>query len=386
MSLTSGESKSSDSKASQSRLSWGVRFTIAVTVSIISWGMEYSWRNGISFPAVNTLSERLWQLTPFFLVSIFSIFFPLWALFLIVEVLSLKGTWGRLVSILLMITFSIYMLNSILIDRLGSGCARSIRWLYLVVFVAAILLIPLLIMRLKRWVIALAIRGEYDRALRINKTFSWLANFNHSYEGWILSEAGRYAEAMAFFKPQAFANNGQPLLTSWGLYMYSSSLLRSGEKAAAQELFEAAVKEQQRELKEYFSLALADSLLAQKKEADRARDLIAQVIADRKASHPSAQQSVESAHTTCFYAYAQAFCRQREEALALLQEAMADSSGFKKRDLAALQHIKGLTWQVLGDPEKAKAEFEESIALHPHGDIAVRTQRKLAELASKDDA
>jgi len=250
------------------------------------------------------------------------------------------------------------------------------------VLFAALVIVVQVRLRVDGWVVALALRGHYKTPLRLNRIFQRVPGPGDSTEAWILSEAGRYVEAMACLKPLAFDKNDQPLLTSWGLYMYASTLLRNGDFAAAQDLFEAAMQEQQQELKEYFSLGLADSLLAQKRDVDRARTLIAQAISDRKGILPASWQNANSAHLTAFYAFALAACGERGEAEALLNEADAGSKQLSKRDRAGLMHITGLTWRALGDRARAKAALDEALALHPFGDIALRTRKKLAEFAS----
>jgi len=343
--------------------------------------MEYSWRNGIPFPGVSTPSERLWQLAPFFLVSVFSILFPLWTLFLLVEVLSRNGNWGRVVSTLALLSFSVYMLNSILTDRLDSKGAGSIRWICLIAFVAAILVAPLPIMLMKRRVVKLATQGDYDRALRISKIWLRTKVYGRPFRGWIMLQAGRYSEALDLLKDSAFDEKGRPRLTNVNLYFYAVALMNEDRNAEAQELLEAAIQVPQK--MDYFRFALADCLLSQNKDASRACELLEQVMANLKKKHQSAKQRTIMAHCIAVHAWALACCGRREESEARLQEALSRSKGFEAREVAALQHLAGVTWQTLGDLERARAAFQEAAKLYPHGDVGLRARRKLAELGAE---
>jgi tetratricopeptide (TPR) repeat protein len=210
--------------------------------------------------------------------------------------------------------------------------------------------------RLHHVVLWLTFRGNFDLALYANRLYMHIPGHGDSGEGWILSMAGRYAQALAFYKPQAFDENGKPLLTSLALYMYASNLLNNDDKTAAQVLFEAAVgaPDQGKELSAYFRLGLADSLLYQGKDAERARDLTARVIADEEVENPSALQRAKTTRVAVFYAYAVASCGKREEAISLLRKSMADFQGLNKHDLAACEHMRGFgLFLKFGEPSQA---------------------------------
>jgi hypothetical protein len=240
--------------------------------------------------------------------------------------------------------------------------------------------------RLHHVVLWLTFRGNFDLALYANRLYMHTPGHGDSGEGWILSMAGRYSQALAFYKPQAFDENGKPLLTSLALYMYAINLLNNDEKAAAEALFEKAVsvQEQEQELSAHFRLGLADSLLYQGKEAARARELTARVIADKNAANPLTQQRAEKARIAVFYAYAVASCGEHEEAFALLEESTTTFQGLNKHDLAACEHMRGLIWQVVGDKEQARIAFEATLGLIPYGDVALRSRKRLAELDQKN--
>ncbi len=251
---------------------------------------------------------------------------------------------------------------------------------------ALLVVIMQVLSRAQGWIVELAMRGHYDSALWLNRLVFWVPGCGGSIKGWILTEAGRYAEALAICKPRAFDARGLPLLTDWNLYLYAFNLLSDDDESAARELFEAALLKEQTQLKEHFSRGLADCLFAQKQEPERARALVEQVIADRNSSNPRAPGNADSAHLKAIHAYAVAACGQREEALILLREATTGSTVLRKRDLAVLRQIEGLTWQALGDLGPSRLAFEDALALHPHGDIALRARKKLKELAGKPDA
>ena len=80
MSLASGESKSSGNKKSWRPLSWGVRFTIAVTGFIVTFGLML--RGGTEYVG-NTPIQ--WLLAKTFLEGAVLLFFPLWVVKLLWE-------------------------------------------------------------------------------------------------------------------------------------------------------------------------------------------------------------------------------------------------------------------------------------------------------------
>lgn len=277
-------------------------------------------------------------------------------------------------------------INSLSIFILAMAFLHPHGLVYYLALSALLVVVMQVLTRRYGWIIELTMRGHYNFALWLNRLTFWIPGSGGSIKGWILGEAGLYAEALAFYKPEAFDANGLPLLTDWNLYLYAFTLLSGDDESAARELFEAAVLENQVQLKSYFSLGLADCLLTQKQEPDRARALIEQAIIDRSSSNPTARSNADAAHLKALHAYAVAACGQREEALILLREATTVSAVLRKRDLAALRQIEGLTWQALGDLGPSRIAFEDALALHPHGDIALRARKKLKELAGKPDA
>jgi len=173
-----------------------------------------------------------------------------------------------------------------------------------------------LFLRLNQWVVALALCGHYDWALRLGRVFSWLPGFGRSFQGWIQLDAGRYSEAEASFRPLAFDESDQPRLASIELYFYATTLLDNDKYSEAQELFEAAIQIPQ-ELR-YFHYGLADCLLSQNKESDRARELIEQVMAKRHDQLAASQQRTLRTQCIAVHSWSLAACGHRAEAEARL--------------------------------------------------------------------
>ena len=253
-----------------------------------------------------------------------------------------------------------------------------ISWKVKIALFATALIYPQALLQLKRWTFGLTVRGDYDRALRLNKKWLSLPFYGDSLEGLILVIAGRYKEGLASLKPLAFDKSGQPRLTSNELYAYALALSNEGEKAAAQQLYEAAILVPQRS--GVFHSGLAACLLEQKKEPERARELMEQVLATWHEPLSTEQQRANQAHRIAKYAWALASCGRRDEAEARLQDAFAESVAFGNRDLAVLQSLAGETWRALGDLSKARIAFQEAIAICPDGDVAAGARKGLAEL------
>ena len=142
MSLASVETKSSHKRASWPPLSWGVRFAIAVTGSVIAWWWRISWINGVQIPAESIPGGPIFLAVPLILCSVMSIMLPLWTLLLLTEVLSRSGKWGNIFSVVLLLSFSVWIMNSLLKDWFDAQHSGSLRWLFLIAFIAAILLTP----------------------------------------------------------------------------------------------------------------------------------------------------------------------------------------------------------------------------------------------------
>jgi hypothetical protein len=361
-------------------LHWGVRLTIAVTGAVVCFWLPFILANGLSLSDAQTLNERLWQMAPVFLLQVIGLLFLVWTVKLVMEMSNRSGKLGNLVAILLMFSFSVFILNSLLTDWSGPEGSGLLRWLFWIAATSLFLFVGLAMFRLRRWVVGLAMKGDYDRALRISRKLSWLSGYGRPFQGQILLRAGRYSEARACLKPSAFDEKGRPRLTNPDLYFYAVALMNEDRDAEAQALLEAAIQVPQK--MDYFRIALADCLLSQNKDASRACELVEQVMANMKKKGRIAQQRT-IVGCIAVHAWALACCGRREESEAQLQEALSGSKGFEAREVAALKTVAGVTWQTLGDLERARAAFQEAAKLYPHGDVGLRARRKLAELGAE---
>jgi tetratricopeptide (TPR) repeat protein len=249
-----------------------------------------------------------------------------------------------------------------------------VSWLVKIAIFATALIYPQALLQLKRWTFGLTVRGDYDRALRLNRMWVSIPFYGDSLEGLILVIAGRYKEGLASLKPLAFDKSGQPRLTSNELYAYALALSNEGEKATAQQLYEAAILVPQRS--GVFHSGLAACLLEQNKEPE----LMEQVLATWQEPLSTDQQRANQAHRIAKYAWALASCGRHDEAEARLQEAFAGSVAFGNRDLAVLQSLAGETWRALGDLSKARIAFQDALTICPNGDVAAMARKRLAEL------
>jgi tetratricopeptide (TPR) repeat protein len=233
-------------------------------------------------------------------------------------------------------------------------------------------------LRLKRWAYEPANHGEYDTALKRNKMLLWIPGYGSSLEAMILAAAGRLAESMSCAKPRAFDPHGKPRFACDEFYYYVQGLSNNGGEAEAQPLFEAAIQLPQNSPR--FHMGLATCLMDQHKEAERARGLVEQVLANANWKSPS---EAMQAHRIAHHAWAFACCGRRAEAEAKLEEAMAGCDAFEIRLLAWLWFYAGKTYLALDDLEKARTAFQKANSLQPYGDIAVYVHKRLLEIAKR---
>jgi len=247
----------------------------------------------------------------------------------------------------------------------------------IVAFLAYLFLIP----RIKRWIYNVGHGGEFDRALRLNRFWSVMPFYGSSLKGPILFNAGRYSEAIEFLKPLAFDRQGKPRLTSVEFYTYAIALENSGREAEAQKLLEAAVQVPQRTAG--FHVALATCLLSQKKDAERARELMEQALATPDMQTTTYGRNSDYLMRLARYAWALAACGRCDESKAQLAKAFDDSSGLKDCDLAGLQYFAGEAWRSMADWKKARAAFEEALRLSPDGPAATGAKKALAKMRAE---
>jgi hypothetical protein len=286
---------------------------------------------------------------------------------------------GNILSFVLLLSFAVWILNSLSKDWFGTQHGGSLGWIFLAAFIAAILLYPLPIMRMKRKAVASATLGDYDEALRISRKWLRTETYGRKFQGWIMLVAGRYRDALELLKDSAFDEKGHPLLKSQYLYYYALALMSEEMYSEAQPLLEAAVLASQKK-GDYLRFSLAECLLSQHKEADQALVLVEQVRVNLNRKSHSKQDRLRLAQCNAIGAWALAACGRREEAETRLQEAFAESDSFSKDDLAQLLNSKGSAWQALGDGERSRAAFQQALAVFPYGSIAMFARKELAKL------
>jgi tetratricopeptide (TPR) repeat protein len=232
--------------------------------------------------------------------------------------------------------------------------------------------------KMKMWIYGLARQGEIDKAIQMDRRLSRIPGYGTPLEGPILFNAGRYSEARAFIKPFAFDEQGQPKLTGMGIYTYALALENDGMEAEAQKLLEAAVQVPQRTTG--FHVALATCLLSQKKDAQRACELMETALNSKDLQNTAYGRDADYARRLGRYAWALAACGRRQDAEAKLQEAFVGSNRLKQRDLAEVHYFAGEAWRSLGEWKKARAAFDETLRLSPDGSAATSAQKAMAKM------
>jgi tetratricopeptide (TPR) repeat protein len=275
-------------------------------------------------------------------------------------------------------TAAVWGLIAIFVTVMHSHLPSHVKTVVFVALLVILVIGAVALAKLKMWIFGLSKQGEFDRAIQMDRRFSRIPGYGSPLEGVIYFNAGRYAEAREYVKPSAFDQQGEPRLTSMELYTYALALENDGMQAEAQKLLEAAVQVPQKTAG--FHVALATCLLDQKKDAERARELLELAMA-----HPGTQSSGYgqlSDHLMRLgrYAWALAACGRREEAEAQLKKAFAGSTGLKDRDLAGLHYFAGEAWRSMGEWKKARAAFDEALRLSPDGPAATGTQKALAKM------
>jgi len=380
MSLTRETSGRSDWQQLRSWLSQHrtAHFAMVAALAVVSWWLQIRWVNTPYFLHILSTNQRSLLLTPLYLVQAMSILSTGWAVYLFFRVLGRFGHVGTALTALVGIPFSIFIWNALLNDWLGPGRSGPLKTVLWFAPIVAILLYPLPIMAMKRKAVALAMHGDYEGALRVSRV--WLRSdvYGAKFQGWVMLEAGRYSEALELLRGAAFDRRGRPRIKDIHLYFYALALMNDDKEAEAQPLLEAAASVPQKA--EYFRLALADCLLSQKKEPARAREIIEQILAKSQLKPDSAGRRQFLAQCVAVHAWASASCGLREEAEARINQVSEESAGFEARDRAGLWHLAGVTWQALGDREKARTAFQSALTLYPFGDIAVRARKELSEM------
>jgi hypothetical protein len=271
-----------------------------------------------------------------------------------------------------------WILSLIITAVLLSPVRREVKTATIVVPFAILVFGGVVLAKLKLWIYGLTRQGETDRALKMDSRLSWIPGYGSSLAGPILFNAGRYAETRDSVKPLAFDQQGKPRLTSMELYTYALALENDGMLAEAQKLLEAAVEVPQRTAG--FHVALATCLLDQKKDVERARELLELAMATPDRQSTSYGQTSDHLMRLARYAWALAACGRRGEAEIEIEKAFAGSNVLRDRDLAGLHYFAGETWRSLKEWKKARAAFDEALRLSPDGPAATGTKKALAKL------
>jgi len=250
-------------------------------------------------------------------------------------------------------------------------------------FRANALVIPMYLLGLRRVKIRIfhvGQRGDYDRALGMDRFWGAMPFYGASLRGSILFNAGRYHEAEAFLKPLAFNAHGDPRLASFELYSYALALVNDNRPAEAQPLLEGAVGA----VRDNASLkvALASCLLTQEKEPERARQLLEEAMAAPGRGGQSSDNRADDARRVARYAWALAACGRRQEAQSRIDEALQRAGSLRPEDAAGVQYFVGEAWRVMGENAKARAAYDEAIRLQPTGVISVSVNKALAKIGS----
>jgi hypothetical protein len=148
-------SENSEASRIVKRISWpppslGLRLTVAVAGSLVAWWCQIYLVNGAHFPLSSNRSSLILWTVPFILCSALSIMLPLWALLVFTQILSRFGKLGNIISSVLLLLLSLWIMNALLKDWFANQNSGSARWTMSIVFVAGILLYPLPIMYMKR--------------------------------------------------------------------------------------------------------------------------------------------------------------------------------------------------------------------------------------------
>jgi hypothetical protein len=250
--------------------------------------------------------------------------------------------------------------------------AKVLLWVFpaqIVLLVLAAVAVAVLQQRVYR----MGHRGETERALRLDQKCKWVPFYPAWLRGSILFSAARYREAREYLKPLAFDAHGNARLDSRELYLYTLCLTNDGREEEAQPLLEAVVDAQPENTT--LTVALATCLLAQEKDPGRACALLEQSM---KSSFGLG--AADRARRVGRYAWALASAGKRAEAEKQIEEALAAGAKLAPEDLAGVQYFVGEAWRALKQTSRARAAFDQAIALRPDGVTARSSQKALKKM------
>jgi tetratricopeptide (TPR) repeat protein len=247
--------------------------------------------------------------------------------------------------------------------------------------VPAFVVYALILRRIKTRIYRIGFRGQFDRAVRLNRLWSKLPFYGDSLEGSILFNAGRYREAQAFLKPLAFDAHGKPRLASVELYSYALALVNDNRAAEAEPLLEAAIPAARNP--DYLKVALASCLLTQEKDPQRACRLLEEAMAVPLRGGPSKDNRADQTRRIARYAWALASGGRRQEAQQRIDESLLQAATLRPEDAAGVQYFVGEAWRVMGENAKARAAYSEAVRLRPTGVTALSVQKALAKMGTR---
>jgi hypothetical protein len=246
---------------------------------------------------------------------------------------------------------------------------------------AAVLLWPLGVHRLKLWVYQQSRKGDFQRALHLNRTCAWIPGYGTSFEGLILFDAAKYLEALEFLKPLAFDAAGQPRPASLELYIYSLALINSGHAAEAEPLLECArrARPQQGSL----DVALASCLLTQHKEAEKACLLIEKALGTTEVRVSDYGKKSDHASRIAHYAWALGASGRIGESKTQIEKARTAALNLKDPDKAGIEYFIGEAQESSGDFSNARVSYETALFLRSDGVTAESAHKGLERLKER---
>ena len=255
---------------------------------------------------------------------------------------------------------------------------QSLRMSWRLVALVAVALWPLGLHQLKSWIYRQSRKGDPDLALRLNRICAWIPGYGTSYEGLILFDAGRNAEACEFLKPRVFNSAGQPRLESLELYIYCLALTNNGYAAVAEPLLEAAIRVKQPP--DSLEIALASCLLTQRKDPVRACLLIEKVMGNPQLPISNRGRQSDYVARLARFAWALAAAGRRDEAQSRIQDALVAAANLKNDHAASVQYFIGEAWEALEEIQKSRGAYQAAIELRPEGVTAVSARNGLDRL------
>jgi tetratricopeptide (TPR) repeat protein len=228
-----------------------------------------------------------------------------------------------------------------------------------------------------------ATKGDFETSLRrgasLNRLMSRQMNVMFAY-GWLLLLAGRWVEAEKHWRDfiQEHQNAGFTIVSS-ALINLAASLAGQGHYDEAKPLLEAAVKIRPeygvvyRELGQWY--------LENHESPQRALELSEMALHfTKKPRFTFAGQAFSWLATLASHAFALAANGKEAEARAYLERAFTE---IQDRDVFTegfLRLYAGRVYAALGEAQKAKAYYQEAMALHPSYSVHPMAVKALQEL------